>query len=459
MPDHTQTRGIEGNFVQWGDAEYESTRASMVWNGLKPERYPDVILRAASERDVPEAIALARSRGLRIAVRAGGHSWIGSPVRDGGMLIDLSALRRCAIDVSSATATAQPAITGHELASDLARHSLAFPTGHCGSVALGGYLLSGGLGWNSGVLGPACASVREIEAVTANGEVVRCNEDENPDLFWAARGAGPGFFAVVTSFRLGLYPLPEAIMTTTYAFPLADTERVSNWATQTARELDPTVELVLVLGTAAPGMTTQSPKPKVITVAATAYADSGDTAAQSLEPLNNCPFAERSLSRALNEPTTFDDLHANSDAVLPREYRYATDTVWSETDLTTLLSKLTGAVAKAPSDKSHVLAPVSSVSRDRNLLRNMAFSLLGDSYVVPYAVWADPAEDDLNIRWLREAVRTVEPLGTGHYVGEADLTADASRAERSFTPDDWQRLQTVRGQYDPEGVFHSYLTP
>ena len=118
-----------------------------------------MIVRVASERDVPEAIALARSEGLRIAVRSGGHSWCGSPLRDGGMLIDLSALRRIDIDLDSATATVQPAVTGGELAAELSRHGLAFPTGHCGSVAVGGYLLSGGLGWNSGALGPACASV------------------------------------------------------------------------------------------------------------------------------------------------------------------------------------------------------------------------------------------------------------------------------------------------------------
>jgi FAD/FMN-containing dehydrogenase len=99
------------------------------------------------------------------------------------------------------------------------------------------------------------------------------------------------------------------------------------------------------------------------------------------------------------------------------------------------------------------------VSHDEDLLRDMAFSVLGESYVVPYAVWDDPSEDDINVRWLREAMSAVEPLGTGHYIAEADLTASPTRAERSFTPSDWQRLQTLRAQYDPEGVFHSYLTP
>jgi len=83
---------IEGEVVRRGDAAYESTWEAMLWNGLKPQRFPDVIVRATSEADVAAAVRLARSQGLRVAIRAHGHSWCGSPLRDGGMLIDLSAL-------------------------------------------------------------------------------------------------------------------------------------------------------------------------------------------------------------------------------------------------------------------------------------------------------------------------------------------------------------------------------
>ncbi|MGW4800800.1 FAD-binding oxidoreductase, partial [Nonomuraea sp. NPDC004297] len=223
-------RDLQGPLVRRGEAGYEALRAAMVWNGLKPERFPDVIVQAASERDVRTAVRFARSAGLRVAVRSGGHNWVGSSVRDGGLLIDLSRLDACAVDTASATASAQPAVRGRELAAALAGHGLAFPFGHCGSVAIGGYLLSGGLGWNPGVWGPACLSVAEIEAVTASGEVVRCGEDENADLFWAARGAGPGFFAIVTRFRLRLSRLPVAITTSAYAFPLPDVADVTSWA-------------------------------------------------------------------------------------------------------------------------------------------------------------------------------------------------------------------------------------
>ncbi|MFF3458422.1 FAD-binding oxidoreductase [Streptomyces sp. NPDC002730] len=457
MGGQARARRIEGDIVRRGDPGYEHAWQGILWNGVKPPRFPDVIVRVASERDVPEAVALARSEGLRIAVRSGGHSWCGSPLREGGMLIDLSALNRIHIDPDSATATVQPAATGRALASELSRHGLAFPTGHCGSVALGGYLLSGGLGWNSGALGPACASVRQIEAVTAAGEVVSCDTDENSDLFWAARGAGPGFFAIVTGFRLALYPRPAAIVTTTYAFPLADVVPVTRWVTEAATELPPTVELSFVLGTADPAMSAATPRPKVVIVAATAFADSQEEAIRSLGPLRVCPLADHAIFQQADEPTTLEVLYETSGTVWPASHRCGADTLWSGADYETLLSRLAPVVAVAPSEKSLVLAPVSPVSQEKALQHDMAFSVLGDSYVVPFAIWDSAAQDDANISWLRDAMRIVEPLGTGHYIAEADLTADPSRARRSFSPSDWDRLGRLKARYDPEDVFFSYL--
>ncbi|MER7816834.1 FAD-binding oxidoreductase [Streptomyces sp. NPDC096153] len=459
MRDQRQTGAVEGTIVRRGDDDYEALRTAMVWNGRKPDRFPELIVRAASERDVPAAVRLARSLGLRIAVRSTGHSWCGSPVRSDSMLLDLSALRRYAIDPGAATAYVQPAVTGRALAPALAEAGLAFPVAHCGTVAVGGYLLGGGLGWNSGALGPACHSVEEIEAVTADGETVRCNERENADLFWAARGAGPGFFAAVTGFRLHLHPAPGAITTTMYAFPLADVEAVCQWATEISHELEPTVELALGLATAAAFMTDATPRPKVVTVAATAFAADLERAADALRPLGHCPFADGAVHHREPRETSFADLYETADGLWSPRLRYAADTLWSDAEIAALLSRLGDAMREAPSDRSLVLAPFAPASHDGDLLRGMAFSVLGETYAVPCAVWDDPSGDEANIRWLRDAMASVEPLGTGHYIAEADLTADPARAERSFRANDWERLQSLRARHDPDGLFHGYLTP
>ncbi|MFG2194070.1 FAD-binding oxidoreductase [Streptomyces sp. NPDC048639] len=459
MSGRTSAPGIEGEVLWRGDPGYDRAWEGVLWNRVRPRRYPEVIVSAASEKDVPAAVELARSRGMRIAMRAGGHSWCGSPLRDSGMLLDLSQLRRMDIDTASATATVQPGVIGSELAMELMRRELAFPAGHCATVALGGYLLSGGLGWNSGLWGPACASVEEVEVVTAEGGTVRCNADEHPDLFWAARGAGPGFFGVVTAFRLRLHPRPSSVMTTQYVLPLTETGAAVRWAAEAAPRLPPNVELGFILGTADPSLVTDGPPPRTVTISATAFSDTDRNAAEALAPLRDCPLASRTLSRQIAEPTPLDSLYGTASDAWPAGHRYAADTLWSDAAFETLLTKLAGAIEAAPTDKALVLAPVAPVGRKPELTADMAFSALGESYVVPFAVWDDPAEDEANFRWLREAMHAIEPLGTGHYIAETDLTADPSRARRSYAPEDWDRLQRVRAAYDPQGVFHSYLTP
>ena len=121
------------------------------------------------------------------------------------------------IDAASHTARVGVGVQGGALSERLAKAGFAFPVGHCVDVALSGYLIGGGFGWNAGVWGAACGNVAAIEMVTANGEIVVASADQLPDLFWAARGAGPGFFAAVTAFHLKLRPLPP----TAYAWRCA----------------------------------------------------------------------------------------------------------------------------------------------------------------------------------------------------------------------------------------------
>ena len=450
---------FEDTLVWRTDTGYEKAWAGILWNDIKPQRFPDVIVRATCVDHVQAATRLARARGLRVALRGSGHSWCGSPLRDGGMLIDLSRLCHRTIDPASATATVQPGVLGRELALTLEDHNLAFPTGHCPSVAVSGFLLSGGLGWNPGPWGPACAGVQEIEAVTADGELVRCSERENSELLWAARGAGAGFFAAVTSFRLGLHPLPRAIMTSRYVFRLADLDDVAHWMDEVAAVAPTSVELSIVLTTADEALTTERPAPKVAVVTGTAFASSPEEAIRSLEPLRVCPIAERALLSEVDELASFDVLYAGSAALWPEGHRTAADTLWFREDCATLLSRVRHFVDNAPSDKSLVLVPMSPAGPSGVGLPDMAFSALGESYLVCYAIWKDPREDEANIRWLREMMRAIEPFGTGHYIAETDLLAAPFRAQRSFTPEAWERLRTLRAQHDPDGLFQPYLHP
>ncbi len=448
--------GLDGSLVWRGDQDYEPTRRSMLWNEWKPSRFPELIVRAASEEDVVGAVKFARSRGLKIAVRAGGHSWCGSPLRDGGMLVDLSQLRELSVDPAARTARLQPGVTSRELASALAEYELAFPVGHCGHVGLSGFLLSGGLGWNSGDWGPACLSIRGLEVVTADGRLTSADENRNAELFWAARGAGPGFCGVVTRFHLRLYTLPKAITSSTYIYPLEDAEDVSRWAAEVRTALPPPVELTLLLASAPPEVASK-PDEKVVVLTSTAFVDSWDEASRALALLEACPARDRCLMRQVNEPTPFEVLYASQDAAWPEGHRYAADNLWSNTDLTEVVPRLREHIVRAPSAKSLVLVVMPPIAPAGAQLPDMAFSMIGRTLVACYSVWEDEADDEANIDWLRNVMEALEPLAVGHYVAETDLLADPSRPTRSFSTAAWKRLMTLSERLDPQGLFHPYL--
>jgi FAD/FMN-containing dehydrogenase len=434
-----------------GEPGYEEIRAGMLWNALTPPRYPEVIVRATSEDDVRDAVAYARDRGLRVTVRASGHSWCGAPLRDGGVLIDLSRLRGLSVDGD--TATVQPGVTGGELMAALGRRDRAFPVAHRGSVALSGFVLSGGIGWNSRVWGPGCAGLDAIEAVTAAGETIRCSEHENPDLLWAARGAGPGFFAAVTSFRLCVRRLPPAIMTTRYVFPLADIAAVGRWTDRLTGAVPANVELSVALTTA-----NGSGSPPVAAVTGTAFACTPREALRCLEPLRGCPIAGRALLREADRPTPFDVLFADADALWPPR-RAAADSLWLNDDFATFLPDLADHAARAPSSESVVRAVLAPGGPARTPVPDMAFTPLGWVHVGCYALWSGRAADAANLSWLRATVAAAEPRAAGHHVADADLTAERFRARHSFTPAAWERLETLRARYDPEDVFESCPAP
>ncbi len=101
----TMANAYDGTLLARGDVGYEAARHASVWNARTPKRYPDAIVLASSEADVVRAVSHARADGMRVGVRSGGHSWAGNHVRDGGLLLDVSALREVELDAEAMTAT------------------------------------------------------------------------------------------------------------------------------------------------------------------------------------------------------------------------------------------------------------------------------------------------------------------------------------------------------------------
>lgn len=156
--------------------------------------------------DVAAAVALGREEGGEISVRGGGHNVAGKAVTDGGLMIDLSLMKRTLVDPEAATITAGGGVTWRELNQAAHVHGLATTGGVVSTTGIAGLTLGGGVGWLMGKFAMAVDNLISAEVVLASGEVVTASQENEPDLFWAIRGGG-GNFGVVTSFRYRAYPL------------------------------------------------------------------------------------------------------------------------------------------------------------------------------------------------------------------------------------------------------------
>jgi len=434
---------------QRGHPGYEDARTDAIWNDLKPARFPDLIVQARTEADVVEAVRQARRQSLKVKVRAGGHSWSASGIRDGGMLLDVSSLKDITYDPATHQSTAQPGAYGGDLLTVLEPHDRFFPSGHCPTVGLGGYLLQGGLGWQSRLLGPACASVLAVDVVTADGELVHADASHNSDLYWAARGAGPGFFGVVTRFYLNTHPRPPVRMIGDYVYPLEVLDDLLRWALDAAADMDPRLE-VLLLGTN-PRLQDGTPAAggTAIQIIACAMANTIEEAQQLLRILDSSPVIDQAISRA-TFPAGMKQIYAAVDALEPAGHRWTADNMWTDAATAELVPALHELFTSVPNDISHVLwYPW------RHHPIDAAFSNAGHSYVAAYAGWSDPADDARFIAWPTEQMRRLEPISKGIQLGDENLV---HRPWRYLTAENEARLEQLRSEWDPEGRFLSYLT-
>ncbi|MBI5437116.1 MAG: FAD-binding oxidoreductase [Nitrosomonadales bacterium] len=209
----TQLRGVL--FVR-EDAEYNMARE--VWNRLV-DRHPRLIVRCAGPADVASAVRFAREHQLEVAVRGGGHHFAGHAVCDDGLVIDLSPMKGIRIDPIKHRAYAQPGLTWADFDHETQAWALACTGPIVSMTGLPGFTLGGGIGWLHRKCGLACDNLLSADVVTADGNLLRADADNNPDLLWALRGGG-GNYGVVTLMEYQLHPIGPQVLAGLVYFPL-----------------------------------------------------------------------------------------------------------------------------------------------------------------------------------------------------------------------------------------------
>ncbi|MET0566133.1 MAG: FAD-binding oxidoreductase [Acidimicrobiia bacterium] len=195
---------VDGEVITPDDDSYDEARH--VFYGI--DRSPAVIIRPTDANEAAYVVSIARDSGTELAVRSGGHSLAGYGSSNGGITLDLSAMKAVEVDPEKRTAWAQTGLTAGELTTALGEHGLAVGFGDTGSVGIGGITLGGGVGFLSRKFGLTIDSLLAAELVTADGKVLEVDAENHPDLFWAIRGGG-GNFGVATRFQFRLHEVDE----------------------------------------------------------------------------------------------------------------------------------------------------------------------------------------------------------------------------------------------------------
>ena len=438
---------LAGGEIQRDMPGFDAALLSTSFNAQDPGRRPDVIVQPICVREVIAAVHRARDEGLTIGMCSGGHSWAQNHIRDGGMLIDLSQLNSIAIDEEAGLALIGPGCLAGELNAALAERGLFFPVAHAYTVGMGGFLLQGGFGWNSRANGMACQNVVGIDVVLADGSLVHANETQNPELLWAARGAGPGFFGVVVRFHLKLHRRPKFIGMKLQVFRMRHLEEVMAWADQVGPDVSPSVEFQMVFNRRAAGIFSHG-----IEVIAPVLAESWREARDAVAFIDKGPLRKKASFTLPLLPMSLNMMMQTGEKMLflPNT-RWTADSMWMNDPIAPLLPALRQIADSQPAAPSHALWLNWNPPASRP---DMAFSLEARTYLALYGGLRGKAATPADESWATDHMRALEAHSLGIQLADENL---GRRPMPFMAPANLARLDALRAKFDPAGRFNPYM--
>jgi hypothetical protein len=429
--------GSRGPLLRPGDGGYDVSR--QLWNGMF-DRRPALIARCAGTADVVRAVNFARDNRVPVAVRGGGHSFPGHSVCDGGLVIDLSAMKGIRVDPAARTVRAQAGAKWIDFDHETQAFGLATTGGTASDTGIAGLTLGGGLGWLSSKHGLTVDNLISADVVTADGGFLMASATENQDLFWGLRG-GSGNFGVVTSFEYRLHAVGPTVLGGMVLYPLGKTREVLRLYRDFSRGAPD--ELTTYAGFLTP------PGGDTVVALICCYCGPLDTGKAVIAPL-------RSFGPPLQDmlgPMPYAAQQCLTDAALPAGSRYYAKGGFLADLPDPAIEVFAEYAANKPSPLSAVLVQTVCGAASRVAPDATAFAHRKFPYApVIVSQWLDPRDAEKNVGWARDFWGALHPFtAAGVYVN--DLGYDDEDRVRMAYGANYERLAALKRKYDPDNLF------
>ena len=452
MQDLTITTSIEqlradlnGRVITPEDDGYEQGR-TVFYRSI--DRRPAVIVRPADAAGVSRVVTIARETGAELAVRSGGHSLAGHSVSEGGIVLDLSDLKAVEIAAEERTAWVQTGLTAAEYTAAAAEGGLATGLGDTGSVGIGGLTLGGGVGFLVRKHGLTIDNLLAAELVTADGELLRVDAHEHPELFWAIRGGG-GNFGVATRFQFRLHQV-ETIVGGMLILPATADVIASFVAEAEAAPEELSAIANIMVAPPMPFLPTEA-HGKPVVMALMCYAGEVEAGERAFAPFRTLVEPIADLVRPMRYPEIYTLFGDEAEGPGPAQevarslFVDSVDRDMGEAILDHLqastapmavaqLRVLGGAMAGVPADAT------AYAHRERRVM------------VALGAVYERAEESPAHEAWVTEfaaALRQGDPGVYVNFLGDEGGT----RVREAYPGPTWDRLAGVKRRYDPDNLF------
>ena len=437
---------LHGKLIIPSDEGYNSSRK--VWNGMI-DRYPAMITYCVDADDVIRSMDFARNHGLLIAVRSGGHNVAGNAVCDGGIVIDVSLMKRIDVNATSHIARAQAGLNWGEFDSKTQTFGLATTGGIVSRTGLAGLTLGGGIGWLMRKFGVTCDNLLSAQIITAGGRLITASAFENQDLFWGLRGGG-GNFGIVTEFEFQLHQVGPVLAGTIY-YPAARAREVLRFYRDYINVVPDELTTMFVY-MAAPITPSLNRLHRDGPVAAihVCYVGPLEAGDRVLKPLRDIGFLLEDTVRI----RPYVELQSMLDSGAPPGLQ----NFWKSTYLNSLSDKAievfigySGAIT-SPLSQVHLQHLEGAVSRVGE--SDMAFSHRDAACVLNIvSKWKNPLESEKHIQWTRDFEVAMRPFSTGgvyvNFLGEEG----EDRVKAAYGPVKYDRLVALKNKYDSTNFF------